>query len=275
MSTISSFLHLRTYSHIIPDTHVSSLTLHSSVTTLIITIVRLDQYVSQGLTISRKQAKRLISQGRIFVDGKPLKKANRQLNNIDTVSFQNKNLAPAIEQYIMLHKPAGYCCSHEDDGYPSALTLLNLNTAHKKLHFAGRLDADTTGLVLLSSDGMWCHRITSPKQHTRKQKGYRCTLAEPIHDNALDALREGVLLRGEVTQTLPAELTRISDTEVCIFIKEGRYHQIKRMFAAVNNRIIALHRFSIGNIQLNEQLDVGHYRHLSSNEIQEFMHASD
>ncbi|HEY9032746.1 MAG TPA: pseudouridine synthase [Pseudomonadales bacterium] len=227
--------------------------------------MRLDQFVSQALLISRSDAKRLIKSGCIQLDGKPCKDSARQLDQ-QHVHCDDQPLALPGHRYLMLNKPAGYVCSHQDDGYPSALQLLPAECS--RLLFAGRLDADSTGLVLLSSDGQWCHRITSPKQRQQKSKRYRLQLAEPASADALDRLQQGILLHGESRPTLPCRIEAIDATHCHITLQEGRYHQVKRMFAAIGNRVITLHREQIGALQLDEaDLPPGHYRALSADEV--------
>ncbi|MCK5887318.1 MAG: pseudouridine synthase, partial [Alcanivorax sp.] len=134
------------------------------------------------------------------------------------------------------------------------------------LHPAGRLDRDTTGLVLLTSDGQWSHRLTSPNHHCDKR--YRVTCADPVSDADLQALRDGILLRGEDSPTLPARAERLTADQLLLTIREGRYHQVKRMLAARGNKVVALHREQIGEIALDAALAPGEFRSLSEEEVQ-------
>ena len=227
--------------------------------------MRLDQHISQALAISRSDAKRQIKTGYVSVDGKICTQPSHHVRDEQTVYFQNQRADIVKEQYIMLHKPAGFVCSHIDDGYPSALQLIDANP--KKLHFAGRLDAETTGLVLLSSDGQWCHRVSSP--NTQKQKHYHVSLAESLTTEAISQLEQGLILRGEKQATAPCTITQIDDFTCNIVISEGKYHQVRRMFAAVGNHVNALHRFRIGQLTL-DSLAEGAHRPLSQEEIQSF-----
>lgn len=227
--------------------------------------MRLDQRLSQALALSRSEAKKHIKAGLVSVDGVVYYQTGLQVTDAQTVLCQNQPADILPEQYILLHKPAGYVCSHIDDGHPSALRLLERNS--KKLHFAGRLDADTTGLVLLSSDGQWCHRVSSP--NSKKQKHYRVTLAEPLTCQAMQQLQQGVHLHGEKRATAPCQIDLIDDFACNIMLSEGKYHQVRRMFAAVGNHVTALHRFRIGQLQL-EPLAEGASRPLSPEEIQSF-----
>ncbi len=234
--------------------------------------MRIDQFISQATSYSRKEAKNLIRAKRIAINDVLCTNANSHITEADMITLDGNRLALPGEIYLMLNKPAGYCCSHEDDGYISALKLLPNYPV--KLHFAGRLDADTTGLLLISSDGQWCHRVTSPKQRIdkRKEKHYRVELQQALSAEDIQTLQKGVLLHGEDNPTLPAIITRVSEGVYNIAICEGRYHQVKRMFAAVNNKVQSLHRFQIADIMLDENLLAGQFRTLTNNEIKQFSH---
>lgn len=134
-----------------------------------------------------------------------------------------------------------------------------------KLHAAGRLDIDTTGLVLMTDDGQWSHRITSPKHHC--EKTYLVTLEHPVAEDTAEQFAVGVQLHNEATLTKPAQLEVIEPQLVRLTISEGRYHQVKRMFGAVGNRVAALHRERIGAIVMDEDLAPGEYRPLTEEEI--------
>lgn len=165
----------------------------------------------------------------------------------------------------MLNKPLGTVCSNVADGYPSVLSLLDIDKAQELL-IAGRLDHDTTGLVLITDDGQWLHRVTSPNKHFGKR--YRVQLADPIQPGLVELFAKGVALKGDVELTLPAELTLLSTNEVLLTLHEGRYHQVKRMFGAVGNKVIGLHREKIGAICLDNGLELGEWRYLTDTEIQ-------
>ncbi|MCW8994509.1 MAG: pseudouridine synthase, partial [Psychromonas sp.] len=130
---------------------------------------------------------------------------------------------------------------------------------------AGRLDADTTGLTLITDDGQWSHQITSPRRKCAKR--YRVTLAQPLADNAVERFKEGIQLKSENQPCLPATLIRLSETEVLLTISEGKYHQVKRMFAALGNHVISLHREQIGKIELDKNLAAGEWRYLTEDEV--------
>lgn len=231
--------------------------------------MRIDQFLSLNLNISRQEAKKLIRKKCVRINEQYCLKATEKVGEDDSIHYQQTVLSWPKEQYWLLHKPANYCCSHVDDGHPSVFNLLP--PSKKKLHIAGRLDADTTGLLLISSDGKWCHRITSPKQKNTKQKTYQLYLQSPLSTEDIQALEEGILLRGEKDKTLAAHITVLGgDKHYQISICEGRYHQVKRMFGAVGNKVLSLHRAKIAALVLDDSLPSGHYRPLTADEIDLF-----
>jgi len=226
--------------------------------------VRLDRFISQATSLSRAQAQRAIRHGSVTVAGALARDPSLHLAADAQVSLDGQPLTIAGPRYFMLHKPAGYICATHDGAHPTVLDLLH-ETDKEGLHPAGRLDIDTTGLVLISDDGEWSHRVTSPRRECAKR--YRVTLAEDLEAEVAQRFAEGVLLKGEEKKTRPAQLEVISTREVVLTIHEGKYHQVKRMFAAVGNHVTALHRESIGAIRLDESLRPGEYRPLRKDEI--------
>ena len=164
----------------------------------------------------------------------------------------------------MLYKPQGYVCANSDSQHPTVMSLL-FEDELDNLHVAGRLDLDTTGLVLITDDGQWSHRITAPKH--KKPKHYQVNLENPIDNQTEELFSQGILLKNELKRTRPATVHRHSDTEIELIIEEGKYHQVKRMFAAVGNQVTALRRCQIGDILLDPELQPGEYRPLNSQEI--------
>lgn len=225
--------------------------------------VRLDFYVSHTLGLSRKDAKVLISRGQISVNGKEIKKANHTVVAEDNVFFGEEQLAWPREKYFVMNKPMGYVCATEDGEHPVVLDLI-AQPDQKDLRVVGRLDLDTTGLLLLTTDGQWLHRITSPKHDCAKQ--YRAWTADVVTDEALEQLVTGVQLNNEDGQTRAVEAVRVSEKEILLTITEGKYHQVKRMLAATGNRVVALHREKISTLTL-EGLEEGAYRTLTDAEV--------
>lgn len=227
--------------------------------------MRLDKFISQQLGVSRAIAGREIRAQRITIDGEMVRDASFKLDPEHQVAFDG---SPLVQQngprYFMLNKPQGYVCSTEDPDHPTVLYFLDVPVAHK-LHAAGRLDIDTTGLVLMTDDGQWSHRITSPRHHC--EKTYLVTLEHPVAEDTAGQFAHGVQLHNEKDLTKPARLEVLAPTEVRLTLSEGRYHQVKRMFAAVGNRVIGLHRERIGDIELDADLAPGEYRPLTQEEI--------
>ncbi|MFC3912453.1 16S rRNA pseudouridine(516) synthase RsuA [Pseudaeromonas sharmana] len=229
--------------------------------------MRLDRFLTESLGISRSQAGKLIRAAEVLVNQLPVRNAAHHITEADTVEVAGQQLQIMGPRYFMLHKPEGYVCSNEDPDHPTVFFLLD-EPAIGKLHCVGRLDLDTTGLVLLTDDGQWSHRITSPRRECAKT--YRVWLADPVAADTAAQFAAGVQLRGEKNLTRPAELQLVSDTEALLTIHEGKYHQVKRMFAAVGNKVVRLHREQIGAVSLDPQLAPGDYRLLTREEIAAF-----
>lgn len=230
--------------------------------------MRLDKFIAEQTGLTRSQAAKALKSGVVSVNEEIEKSGARKVSAEDAIRYEGEFLE-WLEggQYFMLYKPQGYVCSHDDGEYPTVFQFFDYPLMNK-LHTAGRLDVDTTGLVLLTDDGQWSHRITSPKHHC--EKTYLVTLADPVEAFYAQQLAEGILLRGEKEPCLPAKMEILDDYNVNLTISEGRYHQVKRMFAALGNKVEALHRWRIGNIVLDESLEEGEYRALSDEEIGSF-----
>ena len=226
--------------------------------------MRLDYFLAHSAGLTRKEAKQLISRGAVTVEGEARPKANLQLRDGQGVWLHGEPVQLPGHRYLMLHKPAGVVCSTDDPEHRTVLDLLPAEL-RQDLHPAGRLDRDTTGLVLLTTDGQWSHRLTSPNHQCDKR--YRVTCADPVSDEDLQALRDGIQLRGEDRPTLPAGADRVDAHQLLLTIHEGRYHQVKRMLAARGNKVVALHREQIGEIALDVALAPGEFRALSEEEI--------
>ena len=227
--------------------------------------MRLDKFIAENTGLTRSQAGKALRAGQVSVNGETEKNTARKISEQDQICFDGQPLAwTQPGQYFMLYKPQQCVCSHDDGDYPTVFQFFDYPLS-SKLHCAGRLDADTTGLVLLTDDGQWSHRITSPKHHC--EKTYLVTLADPVENFYAEQLAEGLLLRGEKTPTKPAVLEILDDYNVNLTISEGRYHQVKRMFAALGNKVVALHRWRIGHVILDDNLAEGELRALTEEEI--------
>jgi 16S rRNA pseudouridine516 synthase len=226
--------------------------------------MRLDRYLCQVTDLTRSQARKVIRGGRVLVGKSAVKQPAQQVDDQADVILDGNCLPRPSPRYFMLNKPIGVVCATHD---PSQRTVLDLLQEPNRdaLHIAGRLDIDTTGLVLVTDNGHWSHRITAPSRHCGKT--YHVTLAEPLSPEQESDICAGLLLKGERKPTKPASIERLSANEVLLTITEGKYHQVKRMFAAQGNRVESLHRLSIGGISLDEALAPGEYRPLFEQEI--------
>ncbi|WP_322802775.1 16S rRNA pseudouridine(516) synthase RsuA [Vibrio alfacsensis] len=229
--------------------------------------MRLDKYLCDGLGVTRKQATKVIRSGEVTVDGEVQKSGAFKVPENSVVEWDGRKVGVPGPRYIMLYKPADFVCSHEDGFNQTAFVLLD-EPKVENLHFAGRLDVDTTGLVLITDDGQWSHRITSPKH--KCEKTYRVWLADAIEPDYVEKFAQGIELRNERDATLPAQLEIVNEAEneVLLTIVEGKYHQVKRMFAALGNKVDYLHRERIGSIVLDEALEPGDYRYLTEEEVE-------
>lgn len=226
--------------------------------------MRLDRLISHATGVSRKAAHKLAREGRVRVAGELVRDSACHVTDPATVTLDGEPLGDGGPRYFMLHKPQGVISATHDGAHVTALNLLE-EPRLEHLHIAGRLDIDTTGLLLITDDGQWSHRITHPGRGCRKV--YRVWVEHDIDPALVDVFRAGVMLHGERHPTLPAELEILQGNECLLTLQEGRHHQVKRMFASVDNRVIRLHRERIGDIVLDPALEPGEYRSLTRAEI--------
>ncbi len=234
--------------------------------------MRLDKFICKSTELTRTEAKKLLKSGVVKVNDVVIKDPSTQVHENNTITLNNgaseQTLSARTSRYIMMHKPKNTICSNVDEIYPSLLHYIDLDKAFD-LHIAGRLDADTTGLVLITDDGRWSHNIISPKKDCPKT--YRVQLRDKItqdkQQTLLQQFTQGIQLQGEKELTKPAILKINTENEVLLTITEGKYHQVKRMFAAVGNKVVGLHREQIGTIKLDDELSSGQWRFLSPEEI--------
>lgn len=225
---------------------------------------RLDKFISHLAELPRSKARASIKRQAALVNGEVVTAFDFQIKQQDEVVFQGEQLVFLGKRYFMLNKPVGYVSANSDELHKTVFDLID-EPNMSDFHVAGRLDIDTTGLVILTNDGDWSHKITSPKNN--KFKTYLVETQEPITDESLEALREGVQLHNEKALTRPAKAERLANYGLRLSICEGKYHQVKRMLAAVDNKVVELHREQIGNIKLDENLTAGEYRLLTAEEV--------
>lgn len=226
--------------------------------------MRLDKYIATVTDYSRNDVRKLLKAGRIEVAGQRVEDPRFSVDATDDVALDGELLRCAVPRYFMLYKPPGYISATKDKQHLTVLDLLEEDNP-ERLHIAGRLDIDTTGLVLITDDGRWSHRVTSPNHDC--QKTYLVETEDPITSAQVTRLERGIKLDNEKRPTRPAQVELIDEHTARLTISEGKYHQVKRMFAAVGNRVDALHRERIGGIVLDALLQPGEYRPLSEEEI--------
>ncbi|MEH6445408.1 MAG: 16S rRNA pseudouridine(516) synthase RsuA [Oceanospirillaceae bacterium] len=228
--------------------------------------MRLDKYLAHATGLSRKEVKRALHNKNVTVNSVITKDATYKVATDDTVEFQGQNISAPTHRYFMLNKPQGYVCSNDDPTHPTIAGLLSDEVRHGELNIAGRLDVDTTGLLLITTDGQWLHKITSPNY--KQAKRYLVETADPIDVSAVDVFAEGILLKNEKHPTKPATLEILESHMAYLTLTEGKYHQVKRMFAAIGNKVTDLHRDQVGSIALDDSLGLGEYRELTAAEIE-------
>ncbi len=227
--------------------------------------MRLDIFLSKQAAYSRKSVLQLISQRQIEVDGVTVYDRCHPVTNFSLIEISGKPVTDSQPaRYFMLNKPAGYLSATIDKQHPVALELLE-NVDHNGLHIAGRLDRATTGLLIITDDGKWSRKLTEPKQ--KIPKTYLVETAYALSPETPQRFAEGIYFGYEEMTTSPALIELLDETTARLTIYEGRYHQVKRMFAAVGNRVVNLHRESMGEIILDSKLKLGEFRILTTQEI--------
>lgn len=221
-------------------------------------VVRLAQVLfGQGFG-SRRECAALVAAGAVRLGSRVLVDPNEDLATDGLVLSVAGEDWPFHERaLVMLHKPAGYECSARPGRWPSVLSLLPPPLRRRGVQPVGRLDADTTGLLLLTDDGALLHRLTSPKHHVAKV--YEVTTRHPVDDALLQRLREGVVLHDDPQPVRAAAVERRGERALSMTLTEGRYHQVKRMVAAAGNRVEALHRSAFGPWTLPDDLGPGRW----------------
>jgi len=225
---------------------------------------RLDRFISEQLGINRRDVRALLAQKRVLVDGQPATDINQVVDEFSHVVFDDRILRANKPVYVMMNKPAGVVSATKDKQHKTVVDLLD-RPDEEQLHIVGRLDFNSTGLLLLTNDGQWSRQLSAPENKVAKV--YRVTLEKPVTEDYIKAFYEGMYFPFEDINTRPAELTIISDYVAEVSLIEGRYHQVKRMFGRFDNEVLTLHRISIGNLSLDPLLSPGKSRELTEREF--------
>ena len=229
--------------------------------------IRLDKFLADMGLGTRSEVKKEIHKGQVRVNGIPERSPEYKLDiQKDLVEVNGRQISYAQQEYYMLNKPAEVVSATEDKKDMTVLDLIQ-EKQRKDLFPVGRLDKDTEGLLLITNDGLLAHQLLSPKKHVKKT--YFVRVENPVSPEDIKILEEGVDI-GEEKRTLPAEISCLSPEKnsLCLTIKEGKFHQIKRMFQAVDNKVLYLKRLSMGSLTLDETLAPGEYRPLTKEEIE-------
>ena len=228
--------------------------------------MRLDKYLAKMTVLSRNEVAKAARKGRILINGEVVKSAKFNVDeDSDIVTLDGEDITFRENIYIMMNKPDGVICSTRDR-QKTVLELLPIDVGQREPFSCGRLDKDTTGLVLLTDDGAWAHGITSPNRNCGK--AYLVNSKTELTEKDIKLFENGFLLDEEEEKpTLPAILEKLDECYYKLIIFEGRYHQVKRMFEAVGNEVTRLHRDSIGELKLDPDLEEGDWRYLTEEEV--------
>ena len=232
---------------------------------------RLDRFLSAKLGINRGDVRLMLAKKQVMVDGITATDIQQQVNPFTHVVLVDQAGGDSVTvlqdnqpQYWMINKPIGVVSATTDEQHKTVIDLLSVPNVGD-LHIAGRLDLNSSGLLLLTNDGCWSRALSEPKAGV--SKCYRVRLEKPLTEDYIQAFADGMYFSYEDITTRPVVLTIISDYVAGLRLVEGRYHQIKRMFGRFRNPVLALHRISIGNLMLDEALALGQYRLLTDEEV--------
>ena len=226
--------------------------------------MRLDKYISNATDLSRTDVKKLIKSGLVSIDDETAKSGSQKVTDDQEIAIEGSTIQLMTTRYFMMNKPAGVVSATKDHTNPTALDLI-YEHRNDQLQIAGRLDIDTTGLLLITDDGQWNHIVTSPR--TDCKKIYAVELENAVSEDYHKKLEAGIALEGEKRRCLPATMQVIDDHHIQLSISEGKYHQVKRMITSLGNEVVSLHRLQIGGIALDPELEPGNYRPLTEEEI--------
>lgn len=226
--------------------------------------MRLDRFLGQRKRLGRRGVRLLLSAGRVTVDGRVVQDGRHEVGPFTPVALDGEPFTVRRAVYWMLHKPAGCVSATRDRQHRTVLDWLAPADAGG-LHLAGRLDFNSTGLMLLTNDGRWSRRLSDPRH--KRPKVYRVRTEDPITPDYVAVFESGLYFPYEGRMTRPAGLEILAEREARVTLYEGLYHQIKRLFGHFDNRVVALHRERIGPIRLDPSLAPGQYRALGADEI--------
>ena len=225
---------------------------------------RIDKFISTQTSYSRKDIKILIKNNRVSVNDKIINKSDIKINpELDIIKIDNEELTYQKYIYLILNKPAGYVSATTDKSMKTVLDLVPDEYKHRNIFPVGRLDKDTTGLLILTDDGDFAHNILSPKKHVKKR--YAVTIDIPVTKDMVTSFKDGVVLNDGKCQESLLEIT--GTNTAIVTLTEGKYHQIKRMFGCHKAKVLELKRISMGSLSLPDNLKEGSCRELTDEEL--------
>ena len=231
--------------------------------------MRLDKFFSQTGILSRSRCAKEAKSGAITVDGAVVRDVTVSVDpDKNVIAYRGEPVGYSEYVYIVMNKPLGYVCSNDEPGEKLVFDLLDERYRRKDLFTVGRLDKETCGLIIITNDGKSAHAALSPKHHV--EKTYVYTLADPLSGDDRIKLENGIELKDGYT-TKPCRIIPDDETSGKIILSEGKYHQIRRMFAATSNKVVTLKRISFGKISLDETLAPGDSRPMTKEEINAFI----
>lgn len=232
---------------------------------------RLDKIMSEQTYYTRSEIKKLISKGTVFVNGEQAKKPETKYDEENiSIKINDKEIEVNKHIYLLLNKPKGYISATEDTTQKTVLDLIPDKYKNRNLFPAGRLDKDTTGLVLITDDGEFAHNILAPRRHVKKE--YEVTLDIPVTQAMVEGFKDGVNLIDGACKS--AELIITGEYTANVIITEGRYHQIKRMFGCFGAKVVELNRICIGNLYLPKDLKLGEFKEATKEELEKIQERS-
>ncbi|MFR4618293.1 MAG: pseudouridine synthase [Oscillospiraceae bacterium] len=226
--------------------------------------MRIDKYISGCGYASRKDVKKLIKQGLVFINGEVCKKPEEQTDENSIVEVDGERLIYREFVYLMLNKPQGCVSAVYDKKYPVVTEFVPEEYAHFEVYPVGRLDIDTEGLLILTNDGQFAHEMTSPKKDVYKR--YFAVLDKPMEEKDVEIFAGGMEFKEFTAKSAKLEITE-TPNEVYIEIAEGKFHQVKRMCERVGKTVTYLKRVAIGNLKLDKSLEKGEVRELTKDEL--------
>lgn len=231
--------------------------------------MRVDKMIGNANLDTRRNIKRNAKKGALVINGEVVKDTSTQVDpNVDEVFYMGEYVDYFENIYIMMNKPSGYLSATIDEN-PTVIDLLDPFYQNLDLSIAGRLDKDTRGLLLISTDGKFVHKVTSPNSNI--EKTYFVETRDDIDESFIEKFQEGVEIKEEAYIARPAKLEIIADKKAIVKVTEGKFHLVKRLFSNLGNEVVSLKRTAIGELSLDPHLEEGSYRELTEEELDLFV----